>query len=681
MTTYSHDDSVRDGYPHFEELVKIKFDSFSDKPLFTTDVDNLFQVFIGFLPKESQQHYTCYCCRNFVNRFGRLVYINNNGKLTSVMWDDVNTPPFFRKAVEAMKNIVESARVTGVFVSSDRVLGNPSSGGWTHLNASLPSSKVFRNRLKTAEQEMAEKREDFRILVAGLIEYPPYIVDQAVTLLESETLYRADRVLGVAKFVQELHDKRANAKESRNKENITWLAVATAPSGFTHIKSSMIGTLLDDIVSGLSVDSIKRRFDEKMNPSNYMRSQTAPSQGNIQQAEKIVEQLGIAESLRRRYARFDEIDKNLIWQRAKEKPFEKTSIGGVFANITPKEKQNAPSNVMNLPTTIMTWDKFQRTVLPTAESLEVMVDNPNRLMAVITAANPDAPPIVQWDEEENRNPFTWYYHGGIDGEIKRRVEQAGGQYEGNEIRCSLIWENYTDLDLHVRTPRGEEIYYADKRGSCGGWLDVDMNAGGRVSMSPVENIRWSNGGAREGRYRFFVHNFSERGNGVTPFKVELEVNGKIYTFNGELSNKRQVVAFEFNYVKGQHPTIIGASYTSADAWSVPVNTFTKVKGITESPNLWGENKVPHAGQHIFFILDGAKDTSEGKGRGFFVETLKPELREIRKTLEAYTASTSIEGVEEASACGVGYSKDSEWNLIVKVTANNSTRMIKIDRFD
>lgn len=33
------------------------------------------------------------------------------------------------------------------------------------------------------------------------------------------------------------------------------------------------------------------------------------------------------------------------------------------------------------------------------------------------------------------------------------------------------------------------------------------------------------------------------------------------------------------------------------------------------------------------------------------------------------------------ACGVGYSKDKEWNLIVKVTTGNIVKMIKIDRFD
>lgn len=44
--------------------------------------------------------------------------------------------------------------------------------------------------------------------------------------------------------------------------------------------------------------------------------------------------------------------------------------------------------------------------------------------------------------------------------------------------------------------------------------------------------------------------------------------------------------------------------------------------------------------------------SEGKGGGFFNEMLKPELREIRKILEAYMADAPIEEVENASACGL-----------------------------
>ncbi|PYY28210.1 hypothetical protein [Paenibacillus illinoisensis] len=676
-TTYTRVDSLKDQYPHFSDAIKERFAEYADLSLFTTDADGLFEAYLNGLPEHARQHYNCNCCLNFINRFGGLVSINDKGEVSSVMWDETQTPNLFIDSVKAMKKIVHKSKVNGVFISSERTLGTPTTNGWDHMSVNLPTNKVHTSRLKTAGQEMAEKKEDYRILIAGLREFPEDVVQTAVNLLESETMYRSDRVLGVAKFLKELHAKRLDTSNGHTRDNITWLAVANAPSGFCHVKSSMIGTLLEDIVAGFNYDAISRRFAEKMNPANYMRSQSAPTQGNIQQAEKIVAQLGIAESLRRRYARYDEIP-TFLWQdkgTVAPKVEPKKSVG-VFGGITPKGNQsNSVASDLNLPTTVMTWDKFQRTLLPTADVVEVLTNNANKFMALVTAADESAPNILQWD-----NTVSWYYHGGIDSEIKRRVETAGGQYENVEIRCSLIWDSYTDLDIHCRTPRGSHIYYGTKRAHIdGGMLDVDANVS-PDTLTPVENIRWANGRAPEGTYKFYVNNFTERGKGSTPFKVELEINGKIYTFSGTVGSKEDIVAFEFDYVKGNDPVIRGVNHTSENAWNIPTNSFVKVKGITNSPNLWN-NDLERLGNHIFFILEDCKDLSEGKGRGFFTETLKPELREARKTLEAYTANTPIEGVEEASASGVGYSKDGEWNLTLKVSTGNSTRLIKIDRWD
>ena len=329
----------------------------------------------------------------------------------------------------------------------------------------------------------------------------------------------------------------------------------------------------------------------------------------------------------------------------------------------------------------MTWEKFKRTILPNALSIEAKVDNINRLMALVTAADENSENILQWD-----NPFSWYYHGGIDGEIKRRVENAGGRYENNEIRCSLIWEGRTDLDLHCITPKGTHIYWSSKRSSCGGYLDLDMNGIDRPSEYPVENMRWTIN-APEGHYKFFVHNYTERVNKKqgTPFKVELEINGQIYSYVGEpLKASNQTTVFEFDYYNNT-ATFLSTPYSNdsskSNDWNININDFVKVTTITTSPNLWGNNNATHAGNHIFFLLEDCKDLSEGKGRGFFNEMLKPELRQIRKTLEAYTATTPIDEVENATACGLGYNSDNEWNLTLKVKTKDSTRLIKIDRFD
>ncbi len=53
-------------------------------------------------------------------------------------------------------------------------------------------------------------------------------------------------------------------------------------------------------------------------------------------------------------------------------------------------------------------------------------------------------------------------------EFSSRLNIAGAQT--GDIRVTLIWDNYNDLDLHVVTPRGEEIYFGHQRSMNGGFL-------------------------------------------------------------------------------------------------------------------------------------------------------------------------------------------------------------------
>ena len=125
---------------------------------------------------------------------------------------------------------------------------------------------------------------------------------------------------------------------------------------------------------------------------------------------------------------------------------------------------------------------------------------------------------------------------GIDKEIRRRVQSAGGMVDGVDMRFSLAWENRNDLDLHVRTPSGQHhIYYGAKQAPCGGYLDVDMNVGGETTK-PVENVRWAKGSARVGKYEVWVQNFRyhEGNRKAIPFKVEIEINGEISHFAGTI---------------------------------------------------------------------------------------------------------------------------------------------------
>jgi Ca-activated chloride channel family protein len=119
-------------------------------------------------------------------------------------------------------------------------------------------------------------------------------------------------------------------------------------------------------------------------------------------------------------------------------------------------------------------------------------------------------------------------------EFSGRLAGAGAQ--SGDIRVSLLWNNRNDLDIHVVTPRGEEIFYGHKQDAAGGFLDVDMNVAGETSK-PVENIFWAQGRAPQGKYRVFVQNFDyhENERGPTEFQVEIK-NGSEYShFTGSIS--------------------------------------------------------------------------------------------------------------------------------------------------
>jgi hypothetical protein len=148
--------------------------------------------------------------------------------------------------------------------------------------------------------------------------------------------------------------------------------------------------------------------------------------------------------------------------------------------------------------------------------------------------------------------------GDIDAEIRQRLLKAGGRFENCSIRASLLWNTFDDLDLHVVTPAGEEIYYGNKVASCGGELDVDRNAGRRETRKPIENTRWPKGTAHPGKYHVFVRNYAYHDDemGDVPFKVELDIDGTIQTFEGKTKKGRtgpssDVTAFEFDYAPEQ----------------------------------------------------------------------------------------------------------------------------------
>lgn len=403
-----------DHYPEFAKSIQDQFDAVvkENTKLFTTNVDGLFDIFLNNIPESSRQHYICRACRKFVDDYGGLVVINSDGSIEPVMWKE-EVPELFNKSVQEIRIAIKKSKVTGVFISNYRTLGQPNTGIWNHMSVQI-NNNILTSRLQTPYQYMAEKTEDFKMLIDSLELYDIQTIKTAVLLLKTDSLYRSEKCLGIAEWFMKLYLSISDVKNINKKINIIWKAVSEAPIGFCHIRSSMIGTLLDDIKSGLSEKEIGRRFKEKMNPTQYQRPQVGPNVGNILQAEKIIKELGLERSLHRRFAKLEEL--NLIWKPKKEEELKDKS--GVFSHLLPKKDTIGKYTVMNSIT--ITWDKFYRIILPDAINIEFANTALTKVSygAIVTAKYDDAPPIIRWDKLEQRNPFSYYmyYKGSSSAE-------------------------------------------------------------------------------------------------------------------------------------------------------------------------------------------------------------------------------------------------------------------------
>lgn len=135
------------------------------------------------------------------------------------------------------------------------------------------------------------------------------------------------------------------------------------------------------------------------------------------------------------------------------------------------------------------------------------------------------------------------------------------------LRFNLQFTNETnvDLDLHVVTPSGNEIYYADPTDEAtGGELDIDCLCGD-CPNGPNENIFWPlSGDAESGTYQIRVNYFGSCG-------LELELPPSEYTLR----------ILEGQEVMGTFTGTLGGGTIFDEEFDEYVYTYGSVEGVGE----------------------------------------------------------------------------------------------------
>ncbi len=132
----------------------------------------------------------------------------------------------------------------------------------------------------------------------------------------------------------------------------------------------------------------------------------------------------------------------------------------------------------------------------------------------------------------------------------------GSLISGNgEIKITLTWDNYSDIDLHCIDPTGAHIYYANQRPSgSNGFLDIDNTIGFGTThdlssemLNKPENIYFSE--APAGTYKIYLHYYSSRYSITSVnYKVVIFKNSIGKTYEGIISGVDTVEDIEtFEY--------------------------------------------------------------------------------------------------------------------------------------
>ena len=131
-------------YQQFEQLIADRVASLKG-PLFTTDASGLFDAWLAGIPGESwfmetvhgeptgvkahsgpRQHYNCRHCMRFIERYGGLVNIQDDGRITNpVFWELAKVgPEFFQQSIRNIDPILTKAKVTGALRQRRGSLGH-----------------------------------------------------------------------------------------------------------------------------------------------------------------------------------------------------------------------------------------------------------------------------------------------------------------------------------------------------------------------------------------------------------------------------------------------------------------------------------------------------------------------------------------------------------------------------
>ena len=595
--------------------------------------------------------------RAFVKKLGGVISIKD-GTWAS-LWDSADLDYPYNVVAEKMAAFVrKNTKIVGAFRHNESKVGyvetterlETGNKIWNHFHADIPAP-YYTHEVDT---ELGNINTTVQMMQRACEEITPEAVKDVLGLIDGDALYRgAEHRPAVQKFqkLQDFYLRKIGARRT----TFLW---EQQDNQVGRIRNTAIGTLLTDLSDGTPLEIAVKSFETKVAPTNYKRTTALITPGMVKEAMKTIDELGLEPALERRFAKLSDVSvEDVLWVDGSVRDVMKDGgIGEILAGVAKAKPKTDTATDISIA-------DFMADVLPKATSLEILFKNSlqSHLVSITAPVHADVPSLFKWD-----NNFAWSYKGNITDSIKERVKAAGGNVNA-DLRVSLAWFNLDDLDIHCQGPYGH-IYYGAKGGDTFrniGILDVDMNAFGPKSRTPVENLSWVK--PVNGVYKIFVHNYAQRETSDVGFTLEVECNGDVQQLSYPKPVKGTVHAFEFEMKAGVSSALkvtdkdLTHQGMSQVVWGVETEKFVKVNTLMLSPNYWGDAATGN--KHWFFLLD--KCVNDEPTRGIYNEFLSDELTKHRKVFEVLGDKTKCQPTDEQLS-GLGFSSTQRNSVTVKV---------------
>lgn len=201
--------------------------------------------------------------------------------------------------------------------------------------------------------------------------------------------------------------------------------------------------------------------------------------------------------------------------------------------------------------------------------------------------------------------------------VTRRVFQPG-EVITNGVEVSLNWETTSDLNLQVRDPVGETLYFDSRQTNNGGAFGFDVNGLCEVLIgedeTATETAAWSSGAVATGSYEILVFYRQDcEGVGAVPFTIDVSVDGTALapveaTLQAPLDDNATVYLASF-IINPDASAQLGpqGEYTDTRVLPEPVETYLQEQSTALQTDVLATGLITSDQYYQTYSFDGATD--------------------------------------------------------------------------